>query len=300
MLARFLLFICLLGNLYGEKLLIPMDLSQTDHLRAYGIAFRAVSTGNNVEWLLNFRGGSFLMDYGAAVERDCAMNGVRWELVSISDVLSIYQTIEENNMETILLEKAPRIAVYIPDNFEPWDDAVTLALEYAGVPYDQIWDDEVLAGILQKYDWLHLHHEDFTGQYGKFYGSQRQNEWYQSEVRMNEDAARRLGFAKVSKLKLSVGVAIKEYIAQGGFVFSMCSACDTYEIALAAAGVDICHDVFDGDPHNSQANSMLDFSRCLAFENFQVIVDPLVYEHSTIDVTQEASRRGSEHVLLAV
>ncbi|UCF71428.1 MAG: asparagine synthetase B [candidate division WOR-3 bacterium] len=294
MLARFLVFICLLGNLYGDKLLIPMDISQTDHLKAYGIAFRAVSTGNNVEWLLNFRGGSFLMDYGAAVEKDCAMNGVRWELISVSDVLSIYQTIEENNMETILLEKAPRIAVYIPENFEPWDDAVTLALEYAGVPYDQIWDDEVLGGILQKYDWLHLHHEDFTGQYGKFYGSQRQNEWYQSEVRMNEEAARRLGFAKVSKLKLSVAIAIKEYIAQGGFVFSMCSACDTYEIALAAAEVDICHDVFDGDPHDSQVNSKLDFNRCLAFENFQVVVDPLVYEHSTIDVTQEASRRGPD------
>lgn len=282
----------LTGPLSADKLLVPMDLSQTDHLKAYGAAYRALAAGIDVEWLLNFRGGSFLMNYDRSVERDCAVNGVKWERVAASDILSIYQVIEENNMETVLLEKAPRIAVYIPDNFEPWDDAVTLVLEYADIPYDQVWDDDVLKGVLPGYDWLHLHHEDFTGQYGKFYGTQRNSEWYQAEVRANEALAQALGFAKVSRLKLAVALAIKEYIAQGGFVFSMCSACDTYDIGLAAAGIDICHDVYDGDPFDRQANSKLDFSRCLAFENFQVILDPLVYEHSTIDVTQEASRRG--------
>ena len=232
------------------------------------------------------------MERNRETETECAVNGVRWEVVPASDVLRIYQTIEENNMETVLLEKAPEIAVYIPDNFEPWDDAVTLALEYADIPYDQVWDDDVLKGVLEKYDWLHLHHEDFTGQYGKFYARQHQTEWYQAEVRMNEEMAARLGFAKVSQMKLAVALAIKKYIAQGGFVFSMCSACDTYEIALAAQETDICHNIFDGDPFDRNANSNLNFAECLAFDNFRVVLDPLVYEHSTIDVTQEASRRG--------
>ena len=290
--GRILPLLFVFAALRADKLLIPMDLSQTDHLRAYGIAYRAISKGLDVEWLLNFRGGSFMMAYDRQVEKDCAVNGVCWENLSASEVLQVYQTIEQNNMETVLLEKAPRIAVYIPGNFEPWDDAVTLALEYAGIPYEQVWDDDVLNGILPKYDWLHLHHEDFTGQYGKFYGSQRQTDWYQNEVRMNEEMCRRLGFSKVSRMKLSVALAIKSYISEGGFVFSMCSACDTYEIALAAAETDICHEIYDGDPFERQANSMLDFSQCLAFEKFQVVLDPLVYEHSTIDVMQEASRRG--------
>jgi len=288
------LFLIFFGSLslYADKLLIPMDLSQADHLKAYGVAYRAISTGVDIEWLLNFRGGSFMMEYGKEIERDCAVNGVRWDVIPAAEVLQIYQTIEEHNMETVLLEKAPQIAVYIPKNFEPWDDAVTLALEYAGIPYDQVWDDDVLKGILVKYDWLHLHHEDFTGQYGKFYGSQRQNEWYQEEVRMNEEMARQLGFTKVSIMKLSVALAIKEYMAQGGFIFSMCSACDTYEIALAAQETDICHNIFDGDPFDRNANRALDYTQCLAFEDFQVVLDPLVYEHSTIDVVQEAIKRG--------
>lgn len=278
--------------LFADKLMIPMDLSQVDHLQAYGVAYRVIEAGVAIEWLLNFRGGSFLMEYSKETERECAVSGVRWEVVPSSEVLEIYQTIEENNMETVLLEKAPRIAVYIPENFEPWDDAVTLALEYAGIPYDQIWDDDVLSGVLVKYDWLHLHHEDFTGQYGKFYGNYHKTDWYQEEVRSNEEMARQLGFAKVSRMKLAVALVIKEYITQGGFVFSMCSACDTYEIALAAQQADICHDLFDGDPFDRDANNKLDYSQCLVFENFQVVLDPLVYEHSTIDVVQEANRRG--------
>ncbi|MCX7995408.1 MAG: asparagine synthetase B [candidate division WOR-3 bacterium] len=276
----------------ASKILIPMDLSQTDHLKAYGIAYHALQYGMNVDWLLNYRGGSFLLDYTSKIEKECAFEGVRMEVVEPSKVLEIYRTIEENNMEPILLQKAPRIAVYIPENFEPWDDAVTLALEYAKIPYDQVWDEDVLKGKLSKYDWLHLHHEDFTGQYGKFYASYRNTEWYQQEVNKNEEMAKRLGFKKVSKLKLAVARAIKEYINQGGFVFSMCSACDTWEIALAAQNIDICHNVFDGDPFDPDANSRLDYTQCLAFENFQVILDPFVYEHSTIDVTMEAAQRG--------
>jgi len=288
----FLLIICI--PLGAHKILIPMDFTQSDHLRAYGIAYNALEIGSNVEWLLNFRNGSFLIDYNATIEKACAVNGVLWEIVEAPDILTIYQTIEENNMETILLEKAPKIAVYIPDNFEPWDDAVTLALEYANIPYDQIWDEEVLDGKLIQYDWLHLHHEDFTGQYGKFYVSQRNSDWYKEEVRINEEMAKRLGFKKVSHMKLAVAWAIRDYIKDGGFVFSMCSACDTYEIALAASNIDICPTVFDGDPHDPQANNKLDFTQCFAFENFHLVLSPLIYEHSTIDVTNEASMRGPE------
>jgi hypothetical protein len=285
------LYVC---SLTADKVLIPMDLAQTDHLKAYGVAYHALEREDNVEWLLNFRGGSFLLEYDERVERECALGGVLCERVEPGQILALYQVIEENNMETIFLEKAPRIAVYIPDNFEPWDDAVTLALEYADIPYDQIWDDDVLRGILPKYDWLHLHHEDFTGQYGKFYGNYRNTDWYQEEVRINTGMAQQLGFHKVSKMKLAVALAIKEYIDKGGFIFSMCSACDTYEIALAAHGTDICHEVFDDDPYDANANTKLDFSGCLAFQDFRVILVPLVYEHSTIDVTSEAVARGPD------
>jgi hypothetical protein len=290
---RYTIVLCALtGVLCAAKLLIPMDMTQTDHLQAYGVAYRALEMGISVEWLLNYRGGSFLMDYIKDMEKECALRGVTWNIVEPDEIVTIYTTIEQNNMETVLLEKAPRIAVYIPENYEPWDDAVTLVLEYAKIPYDQLWDEDVLQGRLVEYDWLHLHHEDFTGQYGKFYLSQHNEPWYQEEVRINEEMARRLGFQKVSQLKLAVARMIKQYIEQGGFMFSMCSACDTYEIALAAYATDICHNLFDGDPFDPQANQKLDFSECPAFENFQVILDPLVYEHSTIDVTNEASARG--------
>ncbi len=287
----FLIFIIAIP-LWGDKILIPMDMTQTDHLKAYGIAYHTLEMGMNAEWLLNFRNGSFLMDYEPHIEKNCAINGVLWEIVPSDRVLEIYQIIEENNMETILLEKAPKIAVYIPDNFEPWDDAVTLALEYAEIPYTQVWDEDVLRGELNKYDWLHLHHEDFTGQYGKFYGSYRNTDWYQEAVRINEEMAKKLGFAKVSKMKLAVALVIKSYIENGGFVFSMCSACDTYDIGLAAQNTDICDKVYDGDSYDRGANSQLDFSQCLAFENFSVILNPIIYEHSSIDVGNKAQARG--------
>jgi hypothetical protein len=278
--------------LSASKILIPMDLTQTDHLKAYGVAYRALKSGQSVEWLLNFRSGSFLMDYDPKIDVDCGVAGVRWEIVPPENVLDIYRTIEDNNMETVLLEKAPKIAVYIPDNFEPWDDAVTLALEYAGIPYDHVWDEDVLKGKLDKYDWLHLHHEDFTGQYGKFYGTYHNADWYVQEVRTNENMARKTGYSKVSRLKLAVALAIKDYIRNGGFIFCMCSACDTYDIALAAQNTDICHEVFDGDPFDNNANEKLDYKQGLAFENYQVILDPLVYEHSSIDCHYEAQARG--------
>lgn len=278
--------------IFADKIFIPMDLTQTDHLMAYGIAYRALELGVNVEWLLNYKGGAFLMDYEAKIEKDCALHGVSWDIIPAGEIIDIYQIIENSNMDVILLEKAPKIAVYIPDNFEPWDDAVTLALEYADIPYDQIWDEEVLRGKLMEYDWLHLHHEDFTGQYGKFFASQSSTDWYKEEVRINEALAKKLGFDKVSKMKLAVALVIKDYIEKGGFMFSMCSACDTYDIGLAAQNIDICHNYFDHDPYDPAANQKLDFSQCLAFENFELILDPLIYEHSTIDVTNEAHLRG--------
>ena len=278
--------------LCASKILIPMDLTQTDHLKAYGVAYHTLQKGQNVEWLLNYRSGSFMTDYDPKVETECGVEGVRWEIIKPNEVLDIYRTIEENNMEAVLLEKAPKIAVYIPENFEPWDDAVTLALEYADIPYEQVWDEDVLKGKLDKYDWLHLHHEDFTGQYGKFYGSYRNADWYKQEVKTNETMAKTLGYNKVSKMKLAVALVIRDYVKKGGFIFSMCSACDTYDIGLAALNTDICHEIFDGDPFDGAANKKLDFSQSLAFENYQVVLDPLVYEHSTIDVGLEAQARG--------
>lgn len=279
---------------YANKIFIPMDLTQTDHLMAYGIAYRALEMGVSVEWLLNYNGGSFLMDYEPKIEKDCALHSVTWNVITPGDIITMYQVIEENNMDVILLEKAPRIAVYIPDNYEPWDDAVTLALEYAEIPYEQVWDEDVLRGRLMEYDWLHLHHEDFTGQYGKFYGSHSNADWYKEEVRINEELAKKLGFTKVSKMKLAVALVIKDYIEKGGFMFSMCSACDTYDIGLAAQNIDICHNYYDHDPYDPAANRKLDFSQCLAFENFELILNPLIYEHSTIDVTNEAHLRGPD------
>lgn len=291
-LAIMCIFLLFSTPVLAQRLLIYMDLAQTDHLKAYGVAYWALEHGWSVEWLLNFRGGSFMLDDSPELERLCNLRGVSYSIVSGSDVADIYKTIEENNMEVILLEKAPKIAVYIPPHHEPWDDAVALALDYAEVPYDRIWDPEVLSGELQKYDWLHLHHEDFTGQFGKFYAGYRNADWYIEEVRVNQDMAYRLGFKKVSQLKLAVAKKIKEYVKNGGFLFAMCSATDTYDIALAAEGTDIVPSVFDGDPPEPGCNNKLNFQNTLAFHNFQVELNPMVYEHSTIDTYLESTRRG--------
>ncbi len=276
------------------NLLIPMDLTQTDHLKAYGIVYRLLQRGQKAEWLLNYRGGSFLLPVEAQAMKECRLNGVVYQPVSPAELVQIRQTIEQNNMESVMLERPTSLAVYVPPTADPWDDAVRLALEYAGIPYDKVWDEEVLAGKLSQYDWLHLHHEDFTGQYGKFYASYHNTDWYQAEVALNTKMARKLGFAKVSKLKLAIVEMVRQYVAEGGMLFAMCSATDTPDIAWAARNTDICHQVFDGDGIDPDYRSKLDYSGCLAFENFEIVTDPMVYEHSDIDTYQEASVRGPD------
>lgn len=273
----------------AQRLLIYMDLKQTEHLKAYGVAYWVLTRGVNVEWLLNYRGGSFLIDYHPEIENELRVRGVAFAKVSGSEVSAIYAEIESANMDVILLEKPPRIAVYTPKNKQVWDDAVTLALTYAEIKYETVWDEEVLRGDLDMYDWLHLHHEDFTGQYGKFYASYSNTAWYQEEVAKNEAMARKLGFAKVSELKKAVARRIRDYAARGGFVFAMCSATDSFDIALAAENVDIVDTIYDGDPADPAAQKKLDYTKTLAFEHFKLMLNPLVYEYSDIDIPPSTS-----------
>ncbi len=276
------------------KILIPMDLSQSDHLKAYGIAYHALERGENVEWLLNYRSGSFLLDESVATEQDCLVAGVTYQRIGGADASVIYDEIENANMEVVLLEKAPRVAIYAPPDRknEPWDDAVFLAMEYADIPFDVIWDAEVLAGGLPQYDWVHLHHEDFTGQMGKFFASYGGAAWYIEQKQLYEQAARAAGFPKVWMHKHAVARRIREYVAQGGFLFAMCSATDALDIALAAQGLDIVDVPYDGDPPDPGARQRLDFSQGLVFENYNLEMNPLVYEFSDIDMTQQAALRG--------
>ena len=275
------------GAVFSQaKLLIPMDLKQTDHLKAYGIAFWVLQHNGTVDWLLNYRGGSFMLEFSDVAARECRIRGVLFESASASEASSIYAEVqrEDNNMDVVRLEKVPRIAVYVPPTFKPWDDAVTIALEYAEIPYTKVWDEEVLAGKLAEYDWLHLHHEDFTGQYGKFYANYRYAQWYVDQQILYEKEAKRLGFKKVSDEKKSVARSIKEFVGNGGFMFAMCSATDSYDIALAAESVDICDVMFDGDPPDPDAQRKLDFNKTLVFENFKLDMNPLRYEYSDIDI----------------
>lgn len=268
------------------KIFIPMDLSQTDHLKAYGITFHALQKGYKADWLLNYRGGSFLIDFSNELATECLVEGVYSENISLAEANNIYAEVqsEDNNMDVVRLEKAPKIAVYVPPGFQPWDDAVTLALEYAKVPYDKIWNDEIIRDDLSKYDWLHLHHEDFTGQYGKFYASFSNAQWYIDQQIAYENNAKKNGFKKVSEMMKEVARTIKAYVGQGGFLFAMCSATDSYDIALAAENVDICAQMYDGDPADPQAQSKLDYSKTLAFTNFKLEMNPYVYEYSDIDI----------------
>jgi len=268
------------SNLSAQKLLIPMNFSQTNHLKAYGITFWVLEAGLEVEWLLNYRGGSFMLDYSENIARECRVRGVSFENPSSSDIINIYADIEANNMEVILLEKAPKIAVYTPSNAQPWDDAVTLALTYAEIEYDKLWDPEVLRGSLSNYDWLHLHHEDFTGQYGKFYASYHSAPWIRQQIQY-EKMASDFGYSSVSEEKKSVAKTINEYVTGGGFLFAMCSATDSYDIALAAEGIDIVDTPFDMSPVDSDIN--LNYDKTLAFKDFKLVTDPMVYEFSDID-----------------
>ena len=279
-----LLFCC--GIAAAQKILIPMDLKQTDHLKAYGIAYWALMKNIEVDWLLNYRSGSFMIDGLASVAAECRIRGVSFEEIGGAEAATIYAVVqaEDNNMDAVRLEKAPKIAVYVTPNALPWDDAVTMVMDYAEIPYDKIWDTEVLAGKLNDYDWLHLHHEDFTGQYGKFYANFAAAPWYIEQQVMYEKKARELGFKKVSEMKKAVVKKVKAYVGAGGFMFAMCSATDTYDIALAAQNTDICDIMYDGDPQDPDAQKRLDYSQCLAFENFTLEKNPLRYEYSDIDI----------------
>ena len=288
------LILLLAPVLAHAKLLVPMDDAQANHLKAYGLTFWVLQKGMKCEWLLNYRGGSFLLPEDASIEREANIRGVTTKPISGAEEAQIRATIADENMESVMLEKAPKVAVYIPSNTPPWDDAVTLALEYAQIPYAKVWDEEVLRGDLKNYDWLHLHHEDFTGQHGKFWAAYHNFPWYQEEEAVQKAMATKMGFAKVTQLKAAVAVAIKDFIAHGGFMFGMCSATDTYDIALAAQGVDIAGEIYDGDPPDPDAQQRLDYSRTLAFKDFHLEMEPTLYRFSDIDVTMEANRRGPD------
>ncbi|MDP2984172.1 MAG: asparagine synthetase B [Candidatus Latescibacter sp.] len=277
----------------AEKMLIPMDFKQKDHLKAYGVAYHALSRNISVEWLLNYRGGSFLLDADKEITEYTLTRGVSYETPDAAALARLDETIRNSNMSRELLEKAPKVAVYTPPNKRPWDDAVTLALTYAEIPYETLWDEEVMRGDLKKYDWLHLHHEDFTGQYGKFYGNYRGADWYIQQQIEFEAMAKKLGFRKVSDEKKAIAEEIRSYTDGGGFVFAMCSATDSFDIALAAHGTDIAGPEFDGDAMDPDCQSKLDFSHTLAFENFKLVTDPYIYEFSDIDITPPTTMASS-------
>ncbi len=285
------LILCLLLaglRMPAAKILIPMDEStQKNHLKAYGIAYFILTQNVKVDWLLNYRGGSFVCDQIAEVENECKIRDVSFEIIPDAKYTAILTEIADPdvNMDIVRLEKAPKIAVYTPDGKMPWDDAVTMVLTYAEIPFDKVYDDELLDDKLVKYDWLHLHHEDFTGQYGKFYAAYNTAPWYIDEVARAEKMAKKHGFAKVSQLKLAVAKKIKDFVIGGGYLFAMCSATDSYDIALAAEGTDICEKMYDGDPAEPNAQAKLDFSKCLAFKDFTLKPNPMEYEYSDIDAT---------------
>lgn len=276
-------------------MLIPMDEeSQANHLKAYGIAYWVLEKEIEIEWLLNYRGGSFLIPFTEPFKSECQIRNVSFEIISDASAMQIRREISSPavNMEVVKLQKAPKIAVYSPKNVQPWDDAVTLVLTYAEIPYDLVYDEEVLSDLLPTYDWLHLHHEDFTGQYGKFYAAFRNAPWYIEQKRQAEEDARALGYEKVSEQKLAVAKKIKEYTVGGGFLFAMCSATDSYDIALSAEGVDICEPMFDGDPSDPNYQNRIDYSKTLAFKDYRLVQNPMKYEFSNIDVTETRGVRA--------
>jgi hypothetical protein len=275
-------------------LLVPMDLAQSNHLKAYGHAFHALQAGEKVTWLLNYRGGSFLMRDTGRARMDARLLGVDYEELDEAAVQRVHQVVQQENMEEVLLEKPPSIAVYSPPNMQPWDDAVTLALEFAGVPYETVYDVEVLRGDLHDYDWLHLHHEDFTGQYGKFWGSFGLEPWYVEQQELNERLASELGYPTVWQLKHAVALTIRNYVESGGFLFAMCSATDTIDIALAFLETDIVPAPMDGSPIDPGWRGKADYEATFSFEGFSLYTNPLQYEFSDLDTSDYASMRGAE------
>lgn len=284
----FLLLVMTSANSLASHILIPMDAeSQKDHLKAYGITYWSLERNENVQWLLNYRGGAFLLPDSEDLRRECQIRGISFEVISDQKTQELLEEIESpsRNMEAVLLEKAPKIAVYSPQGNQPWDDAVTMVLSYAEIPYETIYDREVLNDALLLFDWVHLHHEDFTGQYGKFYRNYRTAAWYVQDKKDAEALAVELGYEKVSEEKLAVAKKIRNYVVGGGFMFAMCSATDSFEIALSAEGVDIAEPMFDGDPSDANYQSKIDYSKTFAFTDFTLERDPMVYEFSSIDMT---------------
>lgn len=287
-----ILFLLLILSLpsFASFILIPMDAeTQKNHLKAYGITYWTLDKQLKVQWLLNYRGGSFLLPDSEEIQRECQIRGVSFEVISDAKAASILEEISSpsKNMDAVVLEKAPKIAVYTPKGKLPWDDAVTMVLSYAEIPYETIYDEEVLSDTLLLYDWLHLHHEDFTGQYGKFYRAYRTAAWYIQEKKDAEALAAKLGYSKVSEQKLDVALKIRDYVIGGGFMYAMCSATDSFDIALSAQGVDICEPMFDGDASDPNYQSKIDYSKTFAFTDFTLEQNPNVYEFSSIDMTQK-------------
>ncbi|MEL6122392.1 MAG: asparagine synthetase B, partial [Bacteroidota bacterium] len=298
MMHRFLVVLTMLLMSFQARatyILIPMDAEQQrSHLKAYGLTYYVLDLGLEAYWLLNYEGGSFAFEHTPTLENECKVRNITYRVIPNAQFASIRERIAnpELNQDVIKLEKAPKIAVYTPDfnqrgeKIQPWDDAVTMVLTYAEIPYEVIYDREVLEGKLAEYDWLHLHHEDFTGQYGKFYRSYHTHLWYQENQRRMEELATNLGFPKVSRLKLAVVKSIRDYVEGGGFMFAMCSATDTYDIALAAEGQDICAQIYDGDAADPNAQEKLDYSKTFAFKDFKLVTNPMEYEYSSIDMDQ--------------
>ena len=284
------------------QILIPMDESQKNHLKSYGIAFWLLKQKQEVQWLLNYNGGSFMFQYSQEAERECKVRGVSYETISDAAANAIITQIQDPaaNLNAVKLLNAPKIAVYSPKTKQPWDDAVTLVLTYAEIPYDVIFDDEVLSGKILEYDWLHLHHEDFTGQYGKFYSSYASAPWYQAEVAESEAMAAKHGFGSNRELKLAVVKKIRDFMLGGGFLFAMCSATDSYDIAMAAESTDICESMFDGTPADQNAQSKLNFDNCIAFKDFALNMDPYFYEFSNIDVDPRTRAVSEENDLFTL
>jgi len=300
MISRLLLFITLIlipYKSYSEYLLIEMNNdNQTNHLKAYGITYLAIEQKQKAYWLLNYKGGSFMINYSDMLKSECLLRGVSFEIISDASAEELINFVKSpsQNMDALELEKAPKIAVYSPKDKLPWDDAVTMALNYAQIPYDVIYDEEVVSDVLAIYDWLHLHHEDFTGQYGKFWAAYKNAPWYSQNKMNSESEAKRLGFEKVSELKLAVSLKIREFVAGGGFLFAMCSATETFDIALSASDLDICEAMFDGDNTTPNYHNLLNFENTFAFENFNVSTNPGEYEFSDIDTSNKRNISDEE------
>jgi hypothetical protein len=288
------LFIFLFSGAYATQLLIPMDESQTNHLRAYGITFNVLNRNEKAQWLLNYRGGSFLFEYNKEDVLNCMDKGVSYEILTEAQSADLMKEIDNpsNNMSAVNMERAPKIAVHCSPGVKLWDDPVTLVLRYAGIDFDTIYDEQIMQGQLKNYDWLHIHHDDFTGQHGRFYSGFSRSQWYMDAVASSETTAHQFGFQKTSLMQLAVAKQIRDFVSTGGFLFAMCSATDTYDIALAADGVDICDKVYDGDGADANMNSKLKYDNCFAFQNFQLKTNPFEYEFSNIDTYETRKTRG--------